>query len=114
MDRYNNNNNNNNDNNNIGSQLNESSNIDHIANNLIQQTENDYTTLKKDNTNSIFKSIKEPLLVVLLSILISIPIINNALLLTLGKISNNISPLIPITIKSLFIGLLFFLIRKFI
>ena len=88
-------------------------NIDNITNNLIQQ--NSISSLPEtSNVNTFFNTVKEPLLVVLLSILLSIPVINNLLISLLHKIPGFNSELIPVIIKAVLTGLLFFLIKKFI
>ena len=60
----------------------------------------------------IFEQAKDPLLVILLSILLSVPAVSTALYTFLGKLPGGSSSMMPIVIRALLAGLLFFSIRK--
>ena len=64
--------------------------------------------------STMFKLVKDPLLVVLLSILLSIPVVNQMIVSSLSKIPGCSNPMVPIIVKSLLTGILFFSVRNLI
>ena len=60
----------------------------------------------------IFEQAKDPLLVVLLSILLSVPAVSTAIYSVLQKVPGGRSGMVPIVIRALLAGVLFFSIRK--
>lgn len=71
-------------------------------------------TSPKSLSQKILEQSREPLLVMLITILLSIPIVSGYLNLAISKIpgGGNRLPLVPIAIRALLAGLLFFGIRK--
>ena len=68
----------------------------------------------KSKAQQFFEQLKEPLLVVLLRILLSLPIVNHNLQLLLSKVPVLNHNFINIFIKALITGVLFFSIKQFI
>ena len=90
-----------------------SSNIDNITQNIIQ--ENSINTITPEpKVSHMFNLIKEPLLVVLLSILLSIPVVNDMIVSNLSKITGGNNPMVPIIVKALLTGIIFFSVRNLI
>ena len=70
------------------------------------------TTPSKSLGQRIFEQAKDPLLVILLSILLSVPAVSTALYSLLSKLPGGSSSMMPIVIRALLAGILFFSIRK--
>ena len=80
---------------------------------MLQNSDFEATSVPKTMAQKIFIQAREPLLVMLISILLSVPIINHYLSLFISKISgNSYTVAIHIGIKALCAALLFYTIRK--
>jgi hypothetical protein len=88
--------------------------MQNMSNIKLQPRDIGSTIVNKSNNHSqtIFEQLREPLLVMLITILLSIPILSNYLNLAISKIPGNHITLVPIALKALLAGLLFFGIRK--
>ena len=87
--------------------------IDNITQNIIQG--NGINTMTPEpKVSTMFKLIKDPLLVVLLSILLSIPVVNQMIVSSLSKIPGCSNPMVPILVQPLLTGILFFSVRNLI
>ena len=67
---------------------------------------------EKTLSQKIFIQARDPLLVMLISILLSVPIINGYLIKLIARIPGGSMTMIPISIKALITALLFYTIRK--
>jgi hypothetical protein len=60
----------------------------------------------------VFDQARDPLIVVLLCILLSVPAVSSALNTLLHKIPGGSSQMVPIVVRAVLAGILFFSIRK--
>ncbi len=80
-----------------------------VSNNSVY---NDSASKKKSITQRIFIEARDPLLVLLLSILLSVPIVQASLLKFISKIPGSQRILVPVIIKAVLMAVLFYGIRK--
>ena len=74
----------------------------------------DYASKPTSTTQRVLEHLKDPLLVVLLSILLSVPVVSQFIFTHVSKIPGGSNQMVPILVRAIMAGVLFYVLRRFV